>query len=595
MVLQNLKVGNRLGLGFGIVLVMMLLTMVVTYWSLKTVDRDTEQVISESLPFTLLASRMDFEIVQIQQLLTDAAATRNRAVYTEAEEVAKEFKSGLNTFREMFRAENDRESLRQMDEIEGKFDEFIETGTRMAEVYITEGVEAGNIVMVELDDDAVKLEHLVENFQQQQVDEIMANGQDILNSSNQVKILQMIIGGIALLVGIAITVLITRSIVKPLETAVDTARKLAVGDLGMKIDVNTTDETGVLLGAMKEMVDANREISRLAGRVAEGDLCVNIRPRSEADVMGKALVSMVGNLTEVINNVQLSADNVSTGSQAMSSSSEEMSQGASEQAAAAEEASSSIEQMTANIRQNADNAMETEKIAIKAAEDAEQGGGAVTETVSAMREIADKIMIIEEIARQTNLLALNAAIEAARAGEHGKGFAVVAAEVRKLAERSQVAAGEISELSVSSVAVAEKAGNVLDTIVPNIQKTAELVQEISAASKEQDAGADQINRSIQQLDQVIQQNASASEEMASTAEELSSQSEQLQQMIAYFKLDGKTTSSVAPMVGRQIQVAHMAEAGQHRPDNLKGDSGAAGVEIEMKGRADKLDDDFEQY
>ena len=195
--------------------------------------------------------------------------------------------------------------------------------------------------------------------------------------------------------------------------------------------------------------------------------------------------------------------------------------------------------MTANIRQNADNATQTEKIAIQAADDARQGGAAVSETVAAMQQIAERIQIVEEIARQTNLLALNAAIEAARAGEHGKGFAVVAAEVRKLAERSQLAAGEINELSTSSVAVAERAGQLLTQILPNIEKTSELVQEISAASKEQDAGADQIARSIQQLDSVIQLNASSSEELAGTAEELASQAAQLAEMISFFQRSGE--------------------------------------------------------
>jgi methyl-accepting chemotaxis protein len=197
-----------------------------------------------------------------------------------------------------------------------------------------------------------------------------------------------------------------------------------------------------------------------------------------------------------------------------------------------------MEEMVSNIRQNADNAQQTEKIAVKAAEDAGESGNAVAETVTAMKEIAGKISIIEEIARQTNLLALNAAIEAARAGEHGKGFAVVAAEVRKLAERSQEAAGEIGHLSSSSVEVAEQAGKMLEQIIPDIKRTAELVQEISASSSEQNAGADQINRAIQQLDQVIQQNASAAEEMSSTAEELSSQALALQDNVRFFKVGG---------------------------------------------------------
>jgi methyl-accepting chemotaxis protein len=241
--------------------------------------------------------------------------------------------------------------------------------------------------------------------------------------------------------------------------------------------------------------------------------------------------------------------------------------------------------------------MQTEKIAIQASGDAQVGGQSVNETVAAMKEIAGKIMIIEEISRQTNLLALNAAIEAARAGEHGKGFAVVAAEVRKLAERSQKAAGEINELSTSSVEVAEKAGTVLDALVPNIQKTAELVQEIAASSREQDAGADQIAKSIQQLDAVIQQNASASEEMASTSEELSGQSEQLAEMIAFFNVDNGMTSRVrrvqdaaptANPVAAQAKIAHVAPTFQPKAQQ-------DGEVFEASGKRDALDQDFEQY
>jgi methyl-accepting chemotaxis protein len=254
-----------------------------------------------------------------------------------------------------------------------------------------------------------------------------------------------------------------------------------------------------------------------------------------------------------------------------------------------------MEQMAANIRQNADNAMQTEKIAIKSAQDAKEGGQAVSQTVSAMKEIAGKISIIEEIARQTNLLALNAAIEAARAGEHGKGFAVVAAEVRKLAERSQHAAAEISQLSGSSVDVAEKAGAMLTRMVPDIQRTAELVQEIAAASKEQDTGAEQVNKAIQQLDQVIQQNASASEEMASTAEELSSQAEQLQQTIAFFKVDARASVNSARRLPAPTQakskpaVAHIATKPARKA------AAPMGLALEMGASKDKLDEEFERF
>ncbi|MBE0617336.1 MAG: methyl-accepting chemotaxis protein, partial [Proteobacteria bacterium] len=339
----------------------------------------------------------------------------------------------------------------------------------------------------------------------------------------------VLIGGllVAVLIGVVLAVFLTKAITGPLAKGVAFAQTVAAGDLTATVDVNQKDEVGVL---------------------------------------AEALRGMVAKLSEVAGEIQGAADNVSSGSQEMSSSSEQMSQGATEQAASIEEVTSSMEQMAANIRQNADNAQQTEKIALQSAGDARNGGEAVQQTVSAMKDIAEKISIIEEIARQTNLLALNAAIEAARAGEHGKGFAVVAAEVRKLAERSGKAAGEISELSKSSVEIAEKAGTMLQKIVPDIQRTAELVQEISAASNEQNAGAEQINKAIQQLDQVIQQNASASEEMASTAEELASQAEQLLSTIGFFQTNttGRSRAAAparrAAKVSKTTTVAHLSPA-----------------------------------
>jgi methyl-accepting chemotaxis protein len=325
------------------------------------------------------------------------------------------------------------------------------------------------------------------------------------------------------------------AVIGPLNVAAEYVDRISKGDMPPQITDNYNGDFNEIKNNLNVLIEAMNEITGVAERIAEGDLTVNIRERSEQDKLMKALVLMLERLTDVVTNVQEATEQVAGGSQDMGAKTEQISQGATEQAASAEEVSSSMEQMNSNIMQNADNAQQTEKIAVKSAEDAREGGKAVAETVSAMKEIANKISIIEEIARQTNMLALNAAIEAARAGEHGKGFAVVAAEVRKLAERSQNAAGEINRLSASSVQIAEKAGELLGSIVPAIQKTADLVQEINAASSEQKAGAEQINKAIQQLDQVIQQNAAASEEMATTAEELNTQAEQLQNAVAFFK------------------------------------------------------------
>ncbi len=279
------------------------------------------------------------------------------------------------------------------------------------------------------------------------------------------------------------------------------------------------------------------ELQTVARSIEEGDLTTRAEAVGNDEIAGllSTMEAMRGRLTGVILDVKAAADSVSSGSRQMAVSAEQMSDGATRQASNTEEVSSSMEEMDSNIQQNADNAQETEKIAMKAAEDAERGGLAVKQTVEAMRNIAEKITIIEEIARNTNLLALNAAIEAARAGEQGKGFAVVASEVRKLAERSQKAAGEISELSTSSVDVAEEAGTVLRDLVPGIRRTSELVQEISASSAEQRAGSQQVNKALAGLDQIVQQNASHAEEMASTAEALSGQAEQLQEVIEFFE------------------------------------------------------------
>ncbi|MDX8399306.1 MAG: methyl-accepting chemotaxis protein [Gallionellaceae bacterium] len=294
-------------------------------------------------------------------------------------------------------------------------------------------------------------------------------------------------------------------------------------------------------------------VADVVKRVAEGDLTVSVQTQAnDQSSMLFAIRGMTDKLSGIIGEVRGSADALSSASEEVSATAQSMSQATSEQAASVEQTSASIEQMSASINQNTENAKVTDGMASQAAKQAVEGGEAVKETVTAMKQIAGKIGIIDDIAYQTNLLALNAAIEAARAGEHGKGFAVVAAEVRKLAERSQVAAQEIGELAAGSVDKAESAGSLLGEIVPAISKTSDLVQEISAASEEQSEGVGQVNNAMNQLNQITQQNASSSEELAATAEEMSGQAAQLQNLMAFFKVDGTEQSAIRSAVPQPV-------------------------------------------
>ena len=366
----------------------------------------------------------------------------------------------------------------------------------------------------------------------------------------------------SLLIAAAAATWISLSVSRGLKRASDAVSAVAEGDLTATVDSDARDEIGDLLGYVKTMVE------RLRG------------------VVGDAISA---------------SDNVSSGSQQLSGTAEQVSQGATEQASAAEEASAAMEQMAANIKQNADNAAQTEKIARQSAQDAEVSGEAVNRAVEAMQTIAEKITIVQEIARQTDLLALNAAVEAARAGEHGKGFAVVASEVRKLAERSQTSAAEISKLTGSGVKVAGEAGSLLAKLVPDIRKTAELVQEIAAASAEQTTGANQVSKAMQQLDQVIQQNSSASEEMASTAEELSTQAQQLQASIAFFKVSGANQPVASAPVKKPLPHKTPAKPAVSPARNGATDHHRkpAGVAIALadqrNGHSDARDGEFQRY
>jgi len=504
--------------------------------------RVSEEITSYSIPSIQIASQMDLINEQIMEnelqyiITTDQA--KKEEIKKNLENLGTKYKDLVATFRASLAKDNEDKTL--MDEAMVKFNESLKYGLQIVDLCDKdrkdEAIALFNGDNHRIIDEWDAIHTKIGMMNQKEADQLTMDAKKL---NMQVKI--MVIGGVLLviLIGFIFGMSIANSISRNIKAIENSAKEIALGNLEVETNVDTKDELKSLADSFEVMKKSLSDITEKAKLVSNGDLTVKLEKRSDKDELMISLDNMVTKLSEIALQIIESADNVAAGSEQLTGAAVQIAQGASEQASSAEEVSASIEEMTATIHQNSDNAIQTEKIALAASQGIMDVTKAAQSSLEAIQLIANKISIINAIAEKTDILAINAAIEAARAGEHGKGFAVVAAEVRKLAETSQKAAVEINELSATSLSLTMHGGELMGKLIPDIQKTATLIQEVSAASNEQASGAEQIAKAIEQLSSVTQENSASAEEMSSTSEELSSQAQTLQEIVSFFNTGEK--------------------------------------------------------
>jgi methyl-accepting chemotaxis protein len=547
----DMKVGTRLAIAFGAVLVLLVGVLLTGVSRMSVVNDHLHAITAENNVEARDANELRANTSRIGITVRDLIITTDEATLKgqreQLETMGRTLERSVEKLDQLYGslASTTPTEKELMGKIKDMVPGFSAAALKVADLgVVNKNDEATAVLRKEFDPRDTALYPLTEQlaaFEDKLNEEAAGEALQVYRSGRTTMLL---LGGIAVLLAVAAAMLLTRNLLRQLGGepgyVVSVMKSVSRGDFDVKVTTREGDNSS-MLHAVKTMVETAGssvgDVVRVMKALSEGDLTQTIDKSYEGAYgqLKEFANGTVLKLSMIIGEVNSAADALTSASEEVSTTSQALSQAASEQAAGVEQTSASIEEMTASIAQNTENAKVTDAMASKAAVEAAEGGEAVKATVTAMKQIAQKIGIIDDIAYQTNLLALNAAIEAARAGEHGKGFAVVAAEVRKLAERSQVAAQEIGTVATGSVELAEKAGTLLAEMVPSIKKTSDLVQEITAASQEQSAGVTQINSAVTQLSQTTQQNASSSEELAATAEEMSGQAEQLQQTMSFFK------------------------------------------------------------